>query len=82
MRVVTADGEEGYDDLTQLLCAQCWPAVIAAIQGAGFKHHGHGGIRFLEDQDCSGAGHVVGGACTTPLEHDPYDGTLVLGQEP
>lgn len=80
IRVMTAEGEEGYDDLTQLLCAECWGPVLAAIQGAGFRHHRHGGIRFLEDVDCPGGGNVVGGVCPNPREGDPYDGTLVLGQ--
>lgn len=81
VRVITAEGEEGYDDVTQLLCADCFPGVMDAIQGAGFKHHSHGGIRYLDDQRCPGAGHVIGGECPSPSEHDPHDGTYVVGQK-
>lgn len=80
VRVVTAEGEEGYGDVTQLLCANCFPTVQGALHELGFKHHHHGGANFLEDEGCPGAGHMIGGVCPFPqdADFDQYEGTIVI----
>jgi len=54
--VITADGEEGYAHVTQLLCDKpdCFERVRAGVQALGFVTHHHGGIDYLEDTTCCG----------------------------
>lgn len=78
VRVITADGEEGHADVTQLLCGADLDAVLATLTEAGFKDHRHGGINFLEDRECPGWGK-----CPTPNEDEngngpPWTGTYVV----
>lgn len=64
VRVITADGEEGFADITQLLCAEHFTEVQAALLALGFRDHRHGSTNFLEDMDCPGWGK-----CPTPTEY-------------
>jgi hypothetical protein len=79
VQVVTADGEEGFADVTQLLCNEDLEEVLGGLRALGFKDHRHGGINYLEDDDCPGWGK-----CPTPHdeEHgfDPYRESIILGQ--
>lgn len=52
--VICARGEEGYADITQLLCDNCMPSTVHGLQALGFRDHRHGGINYLEDGSCCG----------------------------
>lgn len=82
VQVVTAEGEEGYADVTQLLCNDDLEEVLAGLMALGFKDHRHGGINYLEDDECKATYGSAG--CPTPHdeEHgfDPYRESIVLGQ--
>ncbi len=54
LRVIAADGEEGFADVTMLLCgaAGCYWTIVGEIKNLGFVDHRHGGINYLEDPDC------------------------------
>jgi len=65
--VECADGEEGFASITQLICGDCLPKMMADLQAIGFKDHRHGGINYLEDEDCPGYG-----LCPTPSEYGNY----------
>ena len=81
VRVVTREGEEGFADVTQLLCDEHAIEVLEELKALGFKSHIHGGTNSLEDMNCPGSGMIVGGVCPTPVDHDPYDdGSYVVGQ--
>ncbi len=71
VRVVTSYQEEGHADVTQLLCETCWVYVQTGLRRLGFVDHRHGGINFLEDENCPG--HKVGvHACPRPSEYGGY----------
>lgn len=75
VRVVVANGEEGFADITQLLCDDHLPGILDGLVALGFVDHRHGGINFLEDPSCPG---YRGGreACPTPSEYGEY----IVGQ--
>jgi hypothetical protein len=50
--VTCAQGEEGYASIRQWICDDCLPAMQDALIALGFKDHHHGGINFLEDENC------------------------------
>lgn len=58
--VTTAAGEEGYAVVRQLLCTDCLEPMVTCLKGLGFKDHRHGGINFLEDDECP---HKYGDPC-------------------
>lgn len=64
VRVIVADGEEGHADITQWLCAPCLEQRLYSLRNLGFVDHRHGGINFLEAQDCA-----MEGSCTTPTKY-------------
>lgn len=63
--VVTADGEEGFAYVTQLLCDDCLNPMLDALTSLGFVDHHHGGIDFLEDLSCCGGNNAYDN-CPTP----------------
>lgn len=69
-RVITADGEEGFADVVQLLCEDHAQAMFVGLMALGFKDHRHGGANFLEDRECPGARSMD--ACPTPSEYGEY----------
>lgn len=69
-RVIVADGEEGFADITLLLCDDCSVGVFKGLQNLGFKDHRHGGANSLEDQNCPGADRMR--ACPTPTDSGIY----------
>lgn len=69
VRVIIADGEEGYADLKKYVCEECLEPMQDALCALGFKDHRHGGINYLEDAKCVGA--LDTGKCPTPdLDED------------
>ena len=76
VQVVTAQGEEGFADITHLFCQLCLVEVTTTLTELGFKDHRHGGVNFLEDMDCPGWN-----GCVTPNggEEDerPWSGTYI-----
>ena len=54
VRVIMAQGEEGFADIIQLLCEDGLEAIQMELLKLGFKDHRHGGVDFLEDVDCPG----------------------------
>lgn len=70
VRVITADGEEGFADVVQLLCNDHLIEVTEALVALGFKDHRHGGANFLEDNHCPGAERM--NACPTPDGTDEF----------
>lgn len=87
---VTQPGEEGYSEVTLLLCQSCLIPVLDGLRALGFVNHHHGSTDFLSDDDnCSydscvtPTGHKVivpGGGFSNP-EHkrlpNVQDGTLI-----
>lgn len=69
--VICADGEEGYANITQYLCARCFGPVRDGLVALGFKDHRHGSINFLEDEDCCLDGDAYHN-CPTPSEYGNY----------
>jgi hypothetical protein len=67
VRVVVAEGEEGFADITQLLCDEHLETVTKALMNLGFKDHRHGGVNYLEDSTCPGENEMD--ACPTPTEY-------------
>lgn len=65
--VITAEGEEGFAYVTQLLCDEenCLPRVLGALHDLGFVNHHHGSIDFLEDPKCCN-GRNTYEDCPTP----------------
>lgn len=80
IRVVTCEGEEGYSDVTMLLCEEHAADVVNALYALGFRDHAHGGTALLQDEDCPGGKyneqHLLN-PCPTPT--DPYKGTYIVG---
>lgn len=69
--VITADGEEGFAYVTQLLCDTCFNTVLNAIVELGFVDHRHGGINYLEDMNCCN-GIKAYEKCPRPSEFGQY----------
>jgi hypothetical protein len=67
VRVVVAEGEEGFADITQLLCDDHFETVQEDLIRLGFQDHRHGGINYLEDETCPGSVHMD--ECSTPTEY-------------
>ncbi len=70
VRVQTTWQEEGHADVLQLLCDVCWEPVVAELHRLGFVDHRHGGINFLEDEECPGYANMD--ACPRPSEYGEY----------
>lgn len=64
-QTIVADGEEGFADITLLLCDECAVPVFNGLVALGFKDHRHGGANHLEDTECPG---YRGGECPTPSD--------------
>lgn len=75
VRVIIADGEEGYADITQLLCEEHLILMQDELPKLGFRDHRHGGINFLEDPNCPGTTGSMHD-CPTPTG---YGGITVPG---
>lgn len=69
--VTTADGEEGFAQVTQLLCENDYEHVLDTVIALGFVDHHHGGINFLEDLKCCGGKNAYEN-CPTPSEYGNY----------
>lgn len=80
IRVIAAAGEEGFADITQLLCDEHLTLIAYALVRLGFKDHRHGGANFLEDPDCPGASRFDD--CPTPLYDDDLRGESYVAGQP
>lgn len=71
--VEIAGGEEGHTIITKYVCLEnsCLNEMTDALMALGFKDHRHGGINFLEPQDCPGANDMD--ACPTPAKDEDDD---------
>ena len=74
--VVTADGEEGYSNVTLLLCNDHLIAVTDGLQKLGFIDHHHGSTSTLEDRNCPGYTDMF--QCPTPTHY----GNVTWGRVP
>lgn len=68
VRVIIAESEEGWADEMRLVCENHIDSMTEGLRNLGFKSHRHGGINFLEDDNCPGRNNKA--ACPTP---DPED---------
>lgn len=76
MTVEVSDGEEGHAIARTYACAEHADEKTKALRALGFVSHRHGGINFLEPEDCVGTKSY--GACPTPQEEiDPKDEGLL-----
>jgi hypothetical protein len=66
--VRTADGEEGYAQVTRYACNDHLIEITGKLMALGFGEHRHGGINFLEPQDCPGYERMAD--CPTPASDD------------
>lgn len=62
--VTVAPGEEGYAQITMLLCDQHLSIKMLQLLNLGFMDHNHGGIDYLEDLNCPG--RINMNDCPTP----------------
>jgi hypothetical protein len=69
--VITADGEEGFAYVTQLVCDDCFKPLQESLIKLGFVDHRHGGINFLEDETCCNGKNAYDN-CPTPSEYGQY----------
>ena len=74
--VVVADGEEGYSNVTLLLCNDDLITVTGGLQDLGFIDHRHGSTSSLEDPDCPGSSDM--NDCPTPTHY----GNVTWGRVP
>lgn len=66
-RVIVLPGEEGYSDVSQLLCMQHSDEIRRKLIDLGFGSHNHHGTCTLDAEDtCGGYGK-----CQTPAEYGP-----------
>lgn len=68
IRVLTNPGEEGHADETRYFCDEHLIAALAILAALGFKNHRHGGINFLEDQECPGRDRSAD--CPSPTDEE------------
>lgn len=68
IRVIIADREEGNADVLRWSCQEHMEKASQALCAIGFADHRHGGINFLEPQDCPG--YTNYGSCPTPATED------------
>jgi hypothetical protein len=73
IRVIIADREEGFADITQLICDTDIRILQIKLMELGFKDHRHGSIDFLEDIECPGFEDMD--KCKTPTAF----GRVVIG---
>ncbi len=66
--VTTAKGEEGWAEELRWVCQKHLEEVTTSLIGLGFGSHRHGGINYLEDDQCLGYIHMD--ACPTPEVED------------
>jgi len=74
--VVVADGEEGYSNVTLLLCSDHLDLVAEGLGKLGFIDHRHGATSTLEDRNCPGFSHLD--QCPTPTHY----GNVTWGRRP
>lgn len=74
--VITADGEEGYSNITLLLCNDDLIHVTDELQKLGFSDHRHGSTSLLEDPDCPGFEYME--SCPNPTHY----GNVTWGRVP
>jgi hypothetical protein len=65
--VVVADGQEGYSNVTLLLCDHDFESIADDLVKLGFIDHRHGGTSTLEDPSCPG--YLDMNACPTPTRY-------------
>lgn len=68
-QVITQPGEEGYSDVTQLLCGDCLEPIRVGLIALGFKAHHHGSTDFLADPFCTGDQGIS--PCPSPHGYGP-----------
>ena len=76
VRVIVADGEEGFSDVTLLLCDDHLARMTQKLTKLGFIDHRHGSTSSLEDLTCLGSSFR--GRCPTPTEY----GNVTWGRNP
>jgi len=76
VRVIVADGEEGFSDVTLLLCSEHLWGVCAGLQRFGFVDHRHGSTSSLESESCPGYENMD--ACPMPTRY----GNVTWGRQP
>lgn len=64
--IVCAPGEEGYSEVSQLLCMEHSTDMVLALRALGFASHNHHGTCTLDAEVCGGYGR-----CLTPAEYGP-----------
>jgi hypothetical protein len=74
--VVTADGQEGYSNVTLLLCDEHFRDIADGLIALGFVDHRHGSTSTLEDSSCPGYEDME--ACLTPTRY----GNVTWGRTP
>lgn len=65
VEVTVAPGEEGFSNIKSYLCEECLVDFTDAMQKLNFVIHAHGGICYLEAEDCP-AYQKSSSACPTP----------------
>lgn len=85
VRVITMEGEEGYSDVTMLLCEENdhLGQITTMLKALGFMDHNHGGTSLLQDENCIRAQydpdtHLLL-PCPTPADR-PLRGSLHRGE--
>lgn len=66
--VITANGEEGFAQVTRYACFEHLEEIAEALIALGFGQHRHGGSNFLEPRSCPGYNTMR--ACPTPEVED------------
>lgn len=64
--ILVAPGEEGYSEVTQVLCMEHSAEMVLALRLLGFSSHNHHGTCTLDAEVCGGYGR-----CPTPAEYGP-----------
>lgn len=68
VRIIMADGEEGYANEVRLVCNDHLIMMSLIFDGLGFSNHRHGGINHLEAVLCPG--HMRADACIQPPDNE------------
>lgn len=74
--VIIADGEEGYSNVTLLLCDDDLVRVALGLRNLGFIDHRHGSTSTLESPNCAGYDNMDD--CPTPTHY----GNVTWGKHP
>lgn len=67
--------QEGYAQITMLLCDRCCTPLYEGLIDLGFKNHDHGSTSSFDDQDCPGYEDLD--LCPEYNEDDPHTYTVI-----